>query len=141
MLTPGRFAAEAMREFGVKGATDVTGFALVGHAWEMARASKVTIEIEAAAVPALQGALVLAAAGMLTSRNKTNRDYVGQDVQIDASVDENLVKLLFDPQTAGVMLISFSPEKAAELLVRLSEQYPLARIIGRVSDAGEHGVT
>ncbi len=43
MLTPGRYAAEAMREFGVSGATDVTGFALIGHAWEMAKASKVTI--------------------------------------------------------------------------------------------------
>ena len=47
MLTPGKYAAEAMREFGVKGATDVTGFALLGHAWEMASASKVTIEIDA----------------------------------------------------------------------------------------------
>src|SRR5258705_3232407 len=53
MLTPGRFAAEAMRVFGVKGATDVTGFALLGHAWEMARASGVTIEIDAGAVPIL----------------------------------------------------------------------------------------
>src|SRR6476619_3034631 len=47
MMTPGKFAAEAMREFGVRAATDVTGFALIGHAWEMARASKVTIEIDA----------------------------------------------------------------------------------------------
>ena len=77
MLTPGRYAAEAMREFGVKGATDVTGFALLGHAWEMAKASKVTIEIDASSVPFLKGALELAAAGMLTSGDKTNREYVG----------------------------------------------------------------
>src|SRR5687767_9334551 len=51
MLTPGRYAAEAMREFGVKGATDVTGFALLGHAWEMACASKVTIQLKAGSVP------------------------------------------------------------------------------------------
>src|SRR5687767_3136391 len=67
MLTPGRHAAEAMREFGVKGATDVTGFALVGHAWEMAKASHVTIELDSQAVPVLEGALELAAQGMLTS--------------------------------------------------------------------------
>ncbi len=66
MLTPGKHAAEAMREFGVKGATDVTGFALLGHAWEMARASSVTIEIEPGKVPLLDGALELAAAGMVT---------------------------------------------------------------------------
>ncbi|MBA3569960.1 MAG: selenide, water dikinase SelD, partial [Pyrinomonadaceae bacterium] len=55
MLTPGRYAAEAMREFGVKGATDVTGFALLGHAWEMAKASQVTIELDSKAVPLLEG--------------------------------------------------------------------------------------
>src|SRR5687767_9804288 len=59
MLTAGRYAAEAMREFGVKGATDVTGFALLGHAWEMACASKVTIQIDSNSVPVLDGALQL----------------------------------------------------------------------------------
>src|SRR6266699_178775 len=53
MLTPGKYAAEAMREFDVKGATDVTGFSLLGHAWEMARASNVTILIDAASVSLL----------------------------------------------------------------------------------------
>src|SRR6185503_11764297 len=101
MLTAGKYAAEAMRHFGVKGATDVTGFALLGHTWEMACASKVTIEINAAAVPLLEGAMELASEGMLTSGDKTNREYVGADVEIGAGVDANLVKLLFDPQTAG----------------------------------------
>ncbi len=105
MLTPGRYAAEAMREFGVKAATDVTGFALLGHAWEMACASKVTIEIEAGAVPLLEGALELATFNLLTSADKTNREYIGADIEISSSVDVNLVKLLFDPQTAGGMLI------------------------------------
>src|SRR5262245_31748186 len=67
MLTPGQFAAEAMREFDVKAATDVTGFSLIGHAWEMACASNVTIEINSNAVPLIEGALELAAAGLLTS--------------------------------------------------------------------------
>ena len=140
MLTPGRHAAEAMREFEVKGATDVTGFALLGHAWEMARASKVTIEINADAVPALPGALELAAAGMLTSGNKTNREYVGEDVKIDDSVDENLVKLLFDPQTAGGMLISVTPDRSQALLKRLEEQYSRASIVARVVEAGEQAL-
>jgi len=132
MLTPGKYAAEAMREFDVKGATDVTGFALLGHAWEMARASKVTFEIEAKAVPLLDGALELASAGMLTSGDKTNREYVGADVEIDPAVDKDLVKLLFDPQTAGGMLIAIADEKAAALLATLQQNYPSAQIIGRV---------
>jgi selenide,water dikinase len=132
MLTPGKYAAEAMREFDVKGATDVTGFALLGHAWEMACASKVTIEIDAAAVPLLEGALELASEGMLTSGDKTNREYIGTDVEIAPAVDENLVKLLFDPQTAGGMLIAITEDKAEALISILSNYYPQARIIGRV---------
>ena len=132
MLTPGKYAAEAMREFDVKGATDVTGFALLGHAWEMARASNVTIEINPASVPLLDGALDLAAAGLLTGADKTNREYVGEDIEIDESVDKNLVKLLFDPQTAGGMLISISTDRADDLLVRLRENYPRVGIVGHV---------
>jgi selenide,water dikinase len=134
MLTPGRYAAEAMREFSVKGATDVTGFALIGHAWELACASKVTIEINAKAVPLLDGALELATEGLLTSGDKTNREYVGEDVSIDETVDPNLVKLLFDPQTAGGMLISIAPDRSADLLARLRENYPKANVIGRVQE-------
>jgi len=134
MLTPGRYAAEAMREFGVRGATDVTGFALLGHAWEMARASSVTISIEPSSVPLLEGALELAAAGMLTSGDKTNREYVGADVAIDPSVDPNLTKLLFDPQTAGGMLIAIPEEHGDRLLARLREAYATAAVIGRVTE-------
>ncbi len=132
MLTPGKYAAEAMREFEVKGATDVTGFALLGHAWEMARASNVTIQIDPGSVPLLEGALELASAGMVTSGDKTNRDYVGEDIEIDESVDKDLLKLLFDPQTAGGMLISIPAERADDLLSRLRENYHRVDVIGRV---------
>jgi selenide,water dikinase len=140
MLTPGKYAAEAMREFSVKGATDVTGFALLGHAWEIARASNVTISIEPASVPVLDGALELAEAGLLTSGDKTNREYLGEDVEIAESVDKNLVKLLFDPQTAGGLLISIPAARAAELLARLRENYPRANLIGRVREFSEHSI-
>jgi len=140
MLTPGRYAAEAMREFGVKGATDVTGFALLGHAWEMACASKVTIEIEAARVPLLDGALELAAAGLLTSGDKTNREYIADDIEIDEAVDQNLVKLLFDPQTAGGMLIAVSPDSSTALLGRLKETYTQAAVIGQVVERESHSI-
>jgi selenide, water dikinase len=140
MLTPGRYAAEAMREFDIKGATDVTGFALLGHAWEMACASNVSILIEPASVPLLEGALALAAAGMLTSGDKTNREYIGQDIEVAAAVDENLIKLLYDPQTAGGMLISVPEERADDLLTRLRENYPRVEIIGRVTERTRHSI-
>jgi len=140
MMTPGKFAAEAMREFGVMAATDVTGFALIGHAWEMAKASEATIGIDAASVPLIAGALELAAAGMLTSGDRTNREYIGEDIEIDASVDKNLIKLLFDPQTAGGMLIAVSANRADDLLMRLRENYPQAQKIGRVQERREQSI-
>ena len=140
MLTAGKYAAEAMREFEVKGATDVTGFALLGHAWEMACASRVTIEIDARAVPLLGGALELATAGMLTSGDKTNREYVGADIDVAPSVDLNLLRLLFDPQTAGGMLIAVTKAKAAALLETLRENYPHAQVIGQVSPRGSRSI-
>jgi selenide,water dikinase len=140
MLTPGKHAAEAMREFGVRGATDVTGFALLGHVWEMARASKVTILIEPGRVPLLEGALELATAGVITGADKTNREYVGDDVDIDESVSKEMRRLLYDPQTAGGMLIAISPERATDLLARLRENYPRANVIGRVTDLGSRSI-
>ena len=140
MLTPGRYAAEAMREFDIKGATDVTGFALLGHAWEMARASAITIEIDAGKVPLLDGALELAVAGMLTSGDKTNREYIGQDIEIASTVDENLIRLLYDPQTAGGMLISVAEDSSSALLQRLKVTYPLAKVIGRVVPKASHSI-
>jgi len=140
MLTPGLYSAEAMREFNVKGATDVTGFALLGHAWEMAKASKVTILVDPSAVPLIDGALELAAAGLLTSGDKTNRAYVGDDIEVDEAVDENLVKLLFDPQTSGGMLISVAADRADGLMARLRENYSQAAIIGSVVELGERSI-
>jgi selenide,water dikinase len=140
MLTAGKGAAEAMREVGVKGATDVTGFALLGHAWELARASQVTIEIDSARVPLLPGALDLASAGLLTSGDKTNREYVGDDIEIAGSVSREMGCLLFDPQTAGGLLISIPADRSAALLEMLHETYPHATNIGRVVDHQQHSL-
>jgi selenide,water dikinase len=140
MLTPGKHAAEAMREFEVKGATDVTGFSLLGHAWEMARASNVQIFINPASVPVLEGALELAAAGVITGADRTNREYVGDDIEIDESVSKEMGRLLYDPQTAGGMLISIPPDRADDLLRRLRENYPQAEMIGRAIERGEQSI-
>lgn len=138
MLLSGREAARLMSEAGASAATDVTGFALLGHAWEMARASNVTLEIEAGSVPLIRGARELAAAGMLTSGDKSNRAYVGEDVLLGEKVSGELASLLFDPQTAGGLLISVAPERAETLLASLRERYPEAALIGRVRERGPH---
>jgi selenide,water dikinase len=100
----------------------------------------VTIEIEAGAVPLLEGALELATSNLLTSADKTNREYIGADISIGSSVDSNLLKLLFDPQTAGGMLIAIPEDRADQLLSRLRENYPTASVIGRVTERGSRSI-
>jgi selenide,water dikinase len=138
MLLSGREAARMMTEAGASAATDVTGFALLGHAWELARASGVTLEIDSSSVPLIDGAPELAAAGMLTSGDKSNRRYVGEDVTLGEGVSKELASLLFDPQTAGGLLISVPFERASSLLASLRERYPDAALIGRVTERGPH---
>jgi selenide, water dikinase len=140
MMTPGKYAAEAIVKFDLKAATDVTGFALLGHAWEMACASNVTIEINSARVPLINGALELAAAGMLTGADKTNREYIGEDVSIADGLDSNLIKLFYDPQTAGGLLLAIPGEKADELLAELRKNYPRSEIVGRVTERGPRAI-
>jgi selenide,water dikinase len=140
MLTSGKAAAEAMRDFDIKGATDITGFALLGHAWELAKASNVTIELDSSKVPIIAGALELASRGMLTSGDKTNREYVGEDVEIAEHLSKPLRSLLFDPQTAGGMLISVSASRSGDLLNRLREHYPHATVVGNVLKRGRRSV-
>ena len=140
MLLAGREAAGLMQEFGARGATDVTGFALLGHAWELARGSNVTIEIEAARVPLIPGALELATQGLLTSGDKSNRLYVGDDIEIGDAVSKPLASLFFDPQTAGGLLISIDEARADALLSRLREVYTDAAIIGRVAARGAYSL-
>jgi selenide,water dikinase len=138
MLLSGREAARLMSEAGASAATDVTGFALLGHAWEMARASGVTLEIDSSSVPLIPGASELAAAGLLTSGDKSNRRYVGEDVALSAAVPPGLASLLFDPQTAGGLLISIARERADHLLASLRERYADAALIGHVVERGPH---
>jgi selenide, water dikinase len=140
MLTPGRYAAEAIQKFDVRAATDVTGFALLGHLWEVACASNVTIEIDSARVPLISGALELAREGLLTSGDKTNREYVGEQIEIASTVDPNLLKLFYDPQTAGGLLLAFAADAVEELLAALRENYQRAEIIGRVNERGAHAI-
>jgi selenide,water dikinase len=141
MLLSGREAARLMTEAGASAATDVTGFALLGHAWELARGSGVTLEIDSASVPLIKGARELAASGMLTSGDKSNRLYVGEDVSLGERVGRELASLLFDPQTAGGLLISVAGERAPDLLASLRERYPDAALIGRVVERGPHLIT
>lgn len=130
MTTSAREASKVMRKFGANACTDITGFGLLGHAFEMAKASKVTFQIESNTVPLLPEVLDLIEQKMLTRGDKNNRDYVGETVKISERVTKEMQSAMFDPQTAGGLLISVEEEKAQDYL----EEIENAKIIGRVED-------
>ena len=134
MTTSAAAASKAMQAAGANACTDVTGFGLLGHAYELAKASDVTLSIDSTAVPLLPDVLELISQGMLTRGDKNNRVYVGETVRIAGSVSSDMQSALFDPQTAGGLLISVSEEGAKSFLKDITN----ARIIGRVSERSDH---
>lgn len=134
MTTSAALSAAAMRRVGANACTDVTGFGLLGHAFEMAKASNVTMNIISETVPLLPDVLDLIADGMLTRGDKNNRTYVGETTVIADSVSREMQSALFDPQTAGGLLVSLPPAAAAQFL----EMMPDAKQIGTVSDRRSH---
>jgi selenide, water dikinase len=129
MTTSASRASDAMQRAEAHACTDVTGFGLLGHAYEMARASNVELIIEAERVPLLPDVLELISQGMLTRGDKNNRAYVGDTLEIEGHISREMQSALFDPQTAGGLLISVSSEGANELVKEIEE----AVIIGKVS--------
>jgi selenide,water dikinase len=134
MTTSAAGASKAMQAIGANSCTDVTGFGLLGHGYEMAKASGVTLNIDSAAVPLLPDVLELIAAGMLTRGDKNNRVYVGETVKIARGVSREMQSALFDPQTAGGLLISMT-EKNADLFL---EKIESSVVIGHVSAGGNY---
>ncbi|HEY0322522.1 MAG TPA: selenide, water dikinase SelD [Pyrinomonadaceae bacterium] len=128
MTTSAASASEAMQRVGAHACTDVTGFGLLGHAYEMARASRVTLIVESERVPLLPDVLELISQGMLTRGDKNNREYVGETLEMATHVSREMQSALFDPQTAGGLLISIEKRGAEELVKELKG----AVIIGEV---------
>jgi selenide,water dikinase len=127
-----RAASEVLVANSVSAATDVTGFGLLGHGLEMARASGARLVFEAATLPALPGALALAAAGLETDGARHNRRFVAPGLETATGVGESLVALAFDPQTSGGLLAAISPERLAGVEAALAGASVPSWRIGRV---------
>lgn len=129
-----RMAAQVAADFPIHACTDVTGFGLLGHAFEMAEGSGVTIRLFSAELPILVGAAELAEMGILPAGAYANRDYVGARAVYGAAVPRVLRDLLADPQTSGGLLLAVPEAHAEELLRRLRDALPCARIVGEATD-------
>ena len=130
--------AEIMIKHGVKCATDITGFGLVGHALKMAQGSNVSIRINANKVPVIDKTLDLIDLGCIPGAAFRNLEFAEKDCSFDKSVDYNHKMLMMDAQTSGGLLISSPPNQVNSILEALKHsRYPESAIIGEVIDKTE----
>src|SRR5271170_3891767 len=132
MTTLNKTAAEVITKFAVHGLTDVTGFGMIGHAREMALASKVSLRLSAGRIPLLDGALDCVRAGHIPGGLKANREFAECVVGYEGGISDEIKTMLFDPQTAGGLLISVASEDAVDLTRALNAAGVVAVEIGEV---------
>ena len=140
MIELNRGAAEAMLTVDTHAATDITGFGLLGHAFEMATASNVTVAIEASSVPLLERTMEFASQGVVTRAHKATLSHLGDQLET-GDVDQHLVNVLADAQTSGGLLIAVAEHSAAQLISALQQSNTAcATVIGEVSDRGPSAI-
>jgi len=137
MTTLNKRAADVIQqgEFRVHAMTDVTGFGLIGHARELALASNVTLQFFSQDMPALPGALECIRAGYVPGGLKNNRDFAECWVGYEAAISDDLKTLLFDPQTAGGLLVSVAEDDRQRLVRELQGAGVPARHVGNVTES------
>lgn len=133
MTTLNRESAEAMKQIGVRAATDVTGYGVLGHLGNLLHQSGVAAEITADAPPILPGVLELIQAGHISAGAKRNLKDSAAQVDFDKTREESKM-ILADPQTSGGLLMSVPAEHANRLMELLRDDAPSATIIGRVTE-------
>ncbi len=131
MTTLNRGAATAMQRSGVLGATDVTGFGLLGHLRELMEASGTSAVLDASAVPVLEGVRELVAAGVFPGGSDRNLASV-LPVLDAGTIDEITVKVLADAQTSGGLLMAVKPDQVDGLVASLVGESPCAAVVGEV---------
>ena len=136
LRAPGRVGAavpaQAELDYEVHGLTDITGFGLIGHARELALASNVSLRLHASRAPLLEGAVECARAGYIPGGLKANREFAECAVEFGAGISEEIKTLMFDPQTAGGLLVSVLAADAARLARELQHKGVPAIEIGEV---------
>ena len=133
----GRPVERSSSGFSVHALTDITGFGLIGHARELALASDVSLRIYADCIPLLDGALECVRAGYIPGGLKANREFAECMVEYESGTSEETKTVLFDPQTAGGLLISVAADDAAELLRALNAAGVPAVEMGEVLEQGK----
>ena len=118
MATLNKAACEAVLDLAVHGATDVTGFGLIGHSLEMAEGAGLRLELQASALPVLAGALELVRDGVMSGGCTRGKTHYGPKVTIGSGVDPALADLVFDAETSGGLLLAVAAADAAVVVVK-----------------------
>lgn len=140
MAALNKYSRDALAELPVHACTDVTGFGLLGHAFEMAAGSKVALSLHTGAIPLLPGVADWASMGIIPQGAYTNKAYLKDKTDISASVPEYLRDLLVDPQTSGGLLVALPEKEVENALKRLMNAGVKPAIIGEVLSLKNHAV-
>ena len=137
MATLNKAARDIMVQYEVHSCTDVTGFALMGHSYEMAQGSNCTIHIQVDKVPWHPEALELASMGLVPAGAYRNREYAQAGVAVRGKLSRAMEDILYDPQTSGGLLFALPADQAETCLAHLKQAIPSAAIIGYVTEREE----
>jgi selenide,water dikinase len=121
MLMGNAAAAEIAGQFGVRACTDITGFGLAGHLLEMLQGQSLQARLQLLSIPLLPGAGVLFSSGYASTLEPGNREAVAGELETQGTVSEDSLKVLFDPQTSGGLLLAVEPSKVSSLIKALTE--------------------
>jgi selenide,water dikinase len=138
MATLNNVAANGMKEFAVSACTDITGFGMLGHAYEMAKASKVSLQIDHRSVPIIDGTIEYGKMGLVPAGAYANRKYVAEHIHFDDEVPQYMQDILYDPQTSGGLLISIPRDQVEPLLDYYRQHLPVDfAVIGQVVEKSD----
>lgn len=140
MSTLNKYAKEAIDKVNVNSVTDITGFGLLGHSLEMAEGSSVTIVIDHKKVPIIDKAKEYAQMGLVPAGAYSNRKHVGEKVRYSDDIPEDIMDILFDPQTSGGLLISVPKENVNLLLDNLKNTPTEFAVVGEVIEEEDYSL-
>ena len=120
MATLNKYAFEALSGLNISSCTDITGFGFIGHAYEMAKGSGVSLEIYSDRIPIIEGAGEFAGLGIIPMGMYSNKNYVKDNVKVDEDIEEVTEDLLYDPQTSGGLLVAIDEDDVEKALENLS---------------------
>jgi selenide, water dikinase len=138
MKTLNNSGADVMKKFNIKGATDITGYGLAGHALKMARASKVSLELDLGKVPLIGSTYRLVDEGCIPGASFRNLDFVENDSHLRMNLNYNLKMIAMDAQTSGGLLMCVQPEISDQVISALHDAgLAQSAVIGRVTEKQE----